>query len=102
METRNSASTDWFIFTQAIFRAVQLRNDYDLQKLSIARTALELTVGAVVHLLIADNIELHGLGDGVSFLICLSIVSGAHRPRCACRVLQQTPFCLPDALLLYC
>ena len=60
-----------------MFRAVGLRRDYALPELSPFGMMVALAAGTAVHMLIADSIELHGLGDGVSFLICLSIVSGA-------------------------
>jgi len=65
---------------QGVFRAVQLRNSYALPSLPVFGMAVTLAAGTALHLLIADNVELHGLGDGTSFLICLSIVSGA----CGC------------------
>jgi len=61
---------------QGVFRAVQLRNSYGLPSLPVFGMAVTLAAGTALHLLIADNVELHGLGDGTSFLICLSIVSG--------------------------
>ena len=72
-----SARFNNILRAQAVFRAVQLRNSYALPRLPVFGMAVTLAAGTALHLLIADNVELHGLGDGTSFLICLSIVSGA-------------------------
>lgn len=43
----------------------------------VSGTMLALTAGVMMQLWFADNIELHGLGDGLSFIICISIMSSA-------------------------
>ena len=53
-----------------------MRKGYNLPDLPIGATTLVLAAGTVLQLWIADGIELHGLGEGLNFLICLSIVAG--------------------------
>jgi preprotein translocase subunit SecY len=54
-----------------------MRKGYNLPDLPIFGTMLTLAAGTALQLGIADGIELHGLGDGLNFLICLSIVAGS-------------------------
>ena len=42
----------------------------------VTATMLSLSAGAMMQLWLADTIKQHGLGDGISFIICLSIMSG--------------------------
>ena len=37
---------------------------------------LALTAGTFIELWLADSIDTHGLGNGISFIICVSIMSG--------------------------
>ena len=66
-----------FLAPQGVQSAIQMRKTYDLANLAVLATAVMLTAGTAMQLWISDNIELHGLGDGLNFLICLSIVAGA-------------------------
>ena len=42
----------------------------------VTESMVALTTGAVMQLWFADTIDTYGLGDGLSFIICLGIVSG--------------------------
>ena len=66
-----------FAGLQGVHRAAQMRKGYNLTDLPVMVTMATLAAGTAMQLFIADNIELHGLGDGLNFLICLSIVAGA-------------------------
>ena len=64
---------------QGASAAMKLRCQATMLSGFVSGTMLSLTAGAMMQLWFADNIELHGLGDGLSFIICLSIMSGACR-----------------------
>lgn len=42
----------------------------------VTGTMMALTAGAMLQMWFGDTIDQYGLGDGLSFIICLSIMSG--------------------------
>ena len=58
-------------------RAVELRRFALSQKGFVTGTMLSLAAGAVLIRFISDQNEEHGLGDGISLLICANFAAGA-------------------------